>query len=101
MALELVYGAFFGATGTAGRAPSFQMGFGAKFGRNSAENRPKIKNSELPMNREESPILPLVPAPLVPAPLPLLTRLRAQYPIVTYPRNGTSPVVPDGFWGQV
>ncbi len=41
----------FGANGTAGRAPSFQRCFGAKFGQKSPENRPKNQNSELPMNR--------------------------------------------------
>ena len=38
-------GLIFGATGTAGRAPSFWRGFGAKFGRKSAENLKK-QNTE-------------------------------------------------------
>ena len=43
-------GLIFGATGIAGRAPSFWRGFGAKFGRKWAENRPINQNSELPMD---------------------------------------------------
>ena len=43
-------GLIFSATGTAGRAPPFWRGSGAKFGRKSAENLENL-NTELPMNR--------------------------------------------------
>ncbi len=51
MALELVCGDDFCCNRHCRTSPVVLAGFGAKFGRKSAENRPKNQNFELPMNR--------------------------------------------------